>query len=151
MTFNDVMEDIKSTIEDDAALAAFCTAKWGKTITVKRVFRRRTEVALDQLPIVLLTRPATKGLRWTIGEREYEQSVMLYFGFHQPDTDKAQAEQVELEEKIEDALIVQYKDPNHLPAGAEDITPGESVNDEGANHPTYWTVKGIGVDYKRTI
>ncbi len=149
MSFNTALDEIKAALGADAALNAFCTAKWGSGITVKRVFRQRIEIPISSLPIILMTRPEATPGSYMNGEREYRHIVRLYAGFHQSDAEKAQEELVEFEELIEDALL-SFRESNRFPEGVEDILPGESVNDEGRKPPVYFLVKDIEVEARRT-
>jgi len=143
-TFNDAIANLVTTIEGDSALSAFCLSKWGKALTVLRVYKNRTEIQLSELPIALITRPEVNK-KFLIGAREGEHRVRIYFGFQQDDRLKAQEELIEAEELIDDALLV-----DHTRGGkAIDTTPEASANDEGSFHPVYFMVMDVLIKHRR--
>jgi len=127
MSFTTVLDAIKATIETDSALLAIAAAKGWDPLTVKTTYKNRAEIALDELPIVMLSRPRVSRER-SYGSLTGTHTVRIYAGFYQPDVDKRVAELIEFEELIVAAL---EEDPT-LGDLVEGITPGESVNDEGA-------------------
>lgn len=143
-SFTAVIDNLATTLTNSAALQAFCQAKWGKSVTVGKAFRQRTEIGLSDLPIILITRPAVTKL-FRIGARDGIHTVRLYAGIHQPDKLKALAEFIELEEKIDDALLA--PDSNIL--GAISLSPIASQNDEGEFHPVYFTVMEVEISHRR--
>lgn len=143
-SFDDAMLKIKSVLETDAALSSFCASTWGKEITVKRVFRRRTEIGLEQLPVILMTHPeVVKSYR--VGARDGVHTIRLYCGFREEDREKAQAHFIRLEELIDDALLA--PEPDTL--GVFYVDPSDSVNDEGALHPVYFMLMDMKVQHRR--
>lgn len=142
--FIDVIDNLITTLQNDAALASFCQTEWGKTLSVIKAYRQRQEINLSELPLILITRPAVIK-QFRIGARDGAHTVRLYAGFHQPDKLKALNEFVEFEEKLDDALL--SADPNIL--GAISISPTASQNDEGEFHPVYFTVMDIEINHRR--
>jgi len=136
MSFVSTLADVVETLQDDPDLQGFAMTKWGKDVTVKRAFKRRIEIKLSELPIILVTRPrrvATEGLN---RRKDYTHTVRLYAGFHQTDRVKANDDLIEFEELIDAALIA---DPSRG-GTAIDTELTASENDEGENHPGYFTV-----------
>jgi hypothetical protein len=150
MSFNDTLDDLKTKLEENAGILSFCNTQFGKNITVKRVFKHRTEVSLDELPIIMITRPDITPGGWRPSERDYVHIARLYCGFHMDDREKAQEILVEFEELIETAIL-QYKNPNSLPEGIDDIDPHGAINDEGYFHPVYFFVKDVEIIETRQL
>lgn len=143
-SFTTVIDNIVTTLQNDSALSAFCVAKWGKALTVKKVYKKRVEINLNELPIILVTRPSVEK-EFLIGARDADHIVRLYAGFHQTDREKAQEEVIEFEEKIDDALLV-----DHTRGGtATNTNPKSSVNDEGENHPAYFMAMDVAIKHRR--
>jgi hypothetical protein len=148
--FNDTLNDLKTTLEGNAALLSFCNSRFTKNHTVKRVFKKRTEIALDELPIILITRPTVKPGEWRPSERDYTHTVPLYCGFQCDDRELGQELLIEFEE-ILDAAVLVYKEPNRLPQGITDIDPRDTINDEGYFHPVYFFVKDVEISETRQL
>jgi len=144
MSFTAVTDDIKITLESDAALNAFCTSRWGRSLTVKKAFRQRTEINMSEFPIALITRPEVEK-RFLIGARDATHTVRIYVGFKQTDPEAAQDDLVVLEELIDDALLA-----DHTRGGtAMSTDPQASANDEGLNHPIYFMVMDVEIEHRR--
>lgn len=148
MALNDILDQVRGELED--ALETFSSTTWGKTVAVRRVFKHRVEVALTDLPIIMITVPSVEGATWRPAERDYRPTMRLYCGFHQTDPEVAQSQLVLFDEAIEDTLL-SLKEANNLPAGTEDIDPKNSVTDEGYFHPVYFFVKDVEIDIVRTL
>ncbi|MFA5354213.1 MAG: hypothetical protein WC291_08280 [Thermodesulfovibrionales bacterium] len=144
MSFTTVLSNLATTLQNNAALASFCTTKWGKALTVKRVYHKRTEINISDLPILLITRPMMDK-KFYIGARDGHHTVRLYLGFRQEDREKAQAELVEAEELVDDAMMAVI--PSSL--GALNLVPQGSQNDEGEYHPVYFTVMDVMIHHRR--
>lgn len=143
-SFVTVYNNIITTLQNDSALAAFCDAKWGKMLTVLKVFKKRVEVNLADLPVILVTRPNIDK-EFLINARDADNIVRLYAGFHQTDREKAMEEMIEFEEKIDDALMV-----DHTRGGnAKSTNPKTSANDEGEFHPVYFMVMDVAIKHRR--
>lgn len=150
MSFNDTLDSLKETFCVSASLDAFSQTKWARSVTVKRVFRNRTEIAVSELPIILITAPQKIPGRFMNDLMDSQHGVLLYCGFHQPDREKAQEELIEFEELVEDAILT-YRKTHRFPTGVDDIRPGEAANDEGRKPPVYFFVKHVEIDFTRTI
>ncbi len=127
MSFNAVLDAIKQVFESDSALQLFISANGWDELTVKTTYKNRESIALDELPIVMLSRPRVQRSS-NYGSLDGTHIVRIYAGFYQPDVDRRVPELIEFEELLVAAL---EKDPtlNDLVDG---INPGESMNDEGA-------------------
>ncbi len=149
-SFNDALDKLKTVLENDAALTAFCRAKWNRKQTVKRVFKKRTELNPAEFPIIMITWPSVKKAYRISGGRENTNTVRLYTGFTQIDAEKAQLELVELEEKIDDCLTANYRlnDAGGNPL-VRSIHPTDSASDEGVNHPNYFQVMEMEIGHRR--
>jgi hypothetical protein len=137
MSFNDTLNKLKTALQSNSALSAFCTAKWSKALTVERMYKHRVEISLDELPIILITRPHKKS-----GSTEEDHTVRLYFGFQQEDRTLAQSEAIEFEELIENAVIADRE----LDKTALLVEPKDTITDEGYLHPTYFGVKDLEIE-----
>lgn len=135
-SFVDTLNSLKSALENDTALQAFCQAKWGKALTVKKVFKQRQELLIAELPVVLITRPIRRTEDGLARKKDNKNTVRLYAGFHQADRDKALDETIGFEEAIETAVLADETLGGTAAATAFD----SSQNDEGLFHPVYFTV-----------
>lgn len=136
MSFVDTLNNIKTTLENDANLQAFCQEKWGKALTVKKVFKQRTEIHLNEFPLVLITRPTRRAQEGLTRRKDNDHTVRLYAGFNQKDREKAQEETIGFEEAIDNAVIA-----DRTRGGtAADTAFVSSQNDEGLFHPVYFQV-----------
>lgn len=144
-TFNDVLDRVKTLIENDSVLAAFCTEKWGRAPSASVRFRSRREIGFAELPLILITRPQVTNRERVRHGRSGRHTVRLYAGFMQKDPELGAAELVEFEEKIEDALT---RD-NPFSDLALEAAVGDSINDEGAQPPAYFTVMHLEVLFQR--
>lgn len=145
ISFVAALTALANQITGNTPLQAFSQAKWGKPLTAKLSFRRRTEVNLSALPTVLITRPRVSKRRDASGGQEGLHSVRLYFGFYQPDPDKVVGEQIGLEELLEDAI----NSDTSLGDTADEVNIGDSTNDEGKQHPSCFTVMDLGIIFQR--
>lgn len=143
-TFTKVIDNLIDTLKDNNALSSFVTEKWGKPLTVRKVFRNRIDISTEALPIIFVTRPSVKK-DFTLSTRDGDHIVRLYCGFYQDDTSKALDEMVEFEEKIDDALLVDETRGGN----AIDTVPEASDNDEGKFHPTYFMVMHMLIKHRR--
>ncbi|WP_020675562.1 hypothetical protein [Geopsychrobacter electrodiphilus] len=138
--------DLKSTLESDSALDAFCQARFGKSITVKTSYRNREEISMGECPVVLMTRPRVTRENGLNRRARGNHTVRLYFGFYQADTagdprDTANQTAIEFEEAIEDAVSADTTRGGN----ASSTVPKDSVNDEGILHPVYFGVMEIEI------
>lgn len=124
-------------LKDHAGLNNFCMSNFKKALTVKKIFKHRTEIQLHEFPLVMITRP----------QRQYEFAgevarkknvVYLYAGFRQEDRDKALENSIEFEDLLEEA--VNTRATGDVPMA---ILATDSANDEGMFHPVYFLVKHV--------
>ncbi len=148
MSFKPVTDNIKSTLLADSALAAWIAANFpGKTLKVVKAFKRRQEINVTDLPIVMITSPKRTRTEGTIGSRRYESTVMLYAGFHYDGArENAPGLVEEFESLIEDAMLTDLR----RGATAVDTEFEDSANDEGTNHPTYFSVVQFTITTQRS-
>ena len=144
-TFLDVLDRVKTLLEGNADLQAFCLAKWNKTLTAVIGFRSRREISFSELPLVLITRPQVTERERVRAGREGRHTIRIYAGFSQNDAAAGARELIEFEEKIEDALT----ENNPFRELVLEAEVGESVNDEGAQPPAYFLVMQIRVLFRR--
>lgn len=143
-SFTTVINNIVTTLQNDAALTLFCKTKWSRTLSIKKSYKKREEISIQDLPKILITRPNLEK-SFLIGARDGTHTVRLYVGFFQNDKRRALEELIELEEKIDDALTT----PEPAALGAISINPKASVNDEGEWHPAYFMVMDIEILHRR--
>ena len=138
--FNDIIDDLVTALRSNTALNNFCKEKWGRIPIVKKMFKFRTEIQISDLPLIFVTRPDKKSQDVAIGgDREHENTVRLYCGFHQLNRDVGQEEMIEFEELTDDAVLLDRK-RNNL---AFDTNVTTTVTDEGYFHPVYFVVKDV--------
>ncbi len=138
MSFKPVTDNIKSTLAADTALAAWLAVKFpGKVLKVVKAFKRRQEINVSDLPVIMITSPRRVKSEGPLGGRRYDSTVMLYAGFHYDgDRENAPGMVEEFESLIEDAIL---KDRRRGATAV--LTEFEDVaNDEGASHPIYFSV-----------
>ncbi len=143
-SFNTALDALIVKLQDNAALKAFCLAKWNKELTILRVFKNRTEINLSELPVMLVTRPSVVK-NYLVGARDGMHSLHLYVAFQETDRIKAQEILIGLEEAIDDALL--SFEPGSV--GLRQINPEESANDEGLNHPNYSMAMKVSIQHRR--
>lgn len=128
---------LKARLEAHAGLINFCASNFNKALTVGKVFKQRTEVQIDEFPLVMITRP----------QRQYEfggavshkkNIVYLYAGFRTEDKGKALDLSIEFEDLLEEA--VGTRAAGDVPM---DVSATDSANDEGMFHPVYFLVKHV--------
>lgn len=144
MSILPALKQLKTTLLDDVDLTAFCHTNFGTRLTIKRSFRDREEIGMDECPIILITRPSVERENGLNRRSRGSHSARLYFGFYQPDTSGDSREAgtdtaVEFEELIETALSADIT----LNGTVSSIVPGSSVNDEGTMHPIYFGVMDV--------
>lgn len=141
-------DNIRDTLLADPDLAAWIAATFpGKSLQVRLSFKRRTEINTADLPLVMITRPRRERAEGTVGRRRYDTTLLLYAGFH---FDGPREEGPELlqrfEELIEDALLKDIR----RGGAAVDTEWDDSSNDEGANHPVYFSVSQFTITTERS-
>lgn len=144
-SFTIVTDAIKVALQNDADLKAFCLTEWQRAQKVEKAFKKREEILQTDLPVILFTVPAQK-TGYAAGRLLHRKYVIrCYAGFQQHDRVKAHDEIIRFEEFIEQALL---KDATLNDLGIL-ITPGDSANDEGFYHPTYFLAKDFEVLVER--
>jgi hypothetical protein len=130
---------LKTRLEAHEGLRNFYLSKFSKEVTVRKVFKRKTEIRLDDFPIIMITRPRKNYL--FAGEVwKKENVVLLYAGYRQEDMETALDNFIELEDLLEEA--VNTRATGDVPMV---VVPGDSENDEGMFHPVYFMVKQITI------
>ena len=147
-SFIDGINFIQTTLLNDAALKAFSLDSWNKAPMILPVFKKRVEIDVRDLPIILVTRPQVlKTL--LVGARDGVNTVRLYCGFLQNAREQALAQIIQFEEKIDDALLTQEATNAANAAGIKYINPKSSVNDEGMYHPVYFIAMDVEISHRR--
>lgn len=141
MSFVNNINALKVRLENHAGLNTFCQNTFGKGLNVQKVFKHRTEVQLDDFPIVMITRPR-KDITFAGEVSRKEQSVYLYAGFHQDDKEKALENSIEFEEYLEQAVLNKTQIQGDIPMA---VSINDSANDEGMFHPVYFLVMHLKV------
>lgn len=152
ISFNDPLDILVSSLQTDEALDSFCTDTWGKSVTVKRLFKWRTEISPTERPFIAVTRPDVDNKYEMSGGRLNTNTVRLYLAFQQDDREQAQRNVIEFEELVDDALTKNYrlKDAAGNPT-IKSLYPTRSANDEGMYHPYYHIVKDVEIEHKRSV
>jgi hypothetical protein len=144
ISFTAALGALKTQLEGNAALAAFCQSKWNRDLTVSISYKKRVEIHTSDLPVILITRPSVAKSHLT-GARDGQHTVRLYAGFHQPDRAQAQLDLIEFEELLDDAVLSDHT----LGGTAISAIPTESANDEGEHHPVYFMAADVEVKHRR--
>ena len=146
-SFADVFDLIVAALRNNADLAAFCSADFKKTLTVRKGVKRREEIREDELPIVMVS-VAGQQSSYGAGRLLYrEYAVRFFCGLKQDDRPKAPDQVLRFEELIEQAVLTDTA----LNGDASSSTPGDSAYDEGFYHPVYFMVKEFRVLVERDI
>jgi len=132
--FLDKFNAVKVRIKNNQSLQQFCKDNFGRELTVTTTFKDRKEIQLDELPVVLLTRPYIR--REQAGNiTKKEQSISIYAGFRMEQQEKAIGLSIEFEELVEAAISVRTANAGDIPMA---IMPADSATDEGKFHPVYF-------------
>ena len=137
-SFKEVIDHIVDLLKTDSVLEAYCRSSWGKSITVRKVLKKRTEISLKGMPLIQVIRPRIDSVQENNVAYEREHTVSLYCLFHEDDVEKAFDQLIEFEEAIDHALLQGDRTFGEL---IDHIDPGPSANDEGRFHPVYCIVK----------
>lgn len=137
MSFIATIQDLCDTLAADLSLQAYSQTKWGRTVTVRRIFKKRTEIPLDELPVILVVWGGVDE-----GGQEDVHHIGLFSGFYQDDHEKAQTENIEFNEYIR-AAVTADRERNKL---ALYTRPKAVVTDVGMNHPTYWSSREVDIE-----
>ena len=141
-TFNDALDNLVTILRDYPPLVEFGQDKWGKEFTVKRRFQKKTELGTSEMPVILIIRPEVVK-DFQLQARDGTHTVLLFVGFLQDDRELAQAELVELEEILDDAVLANYT----LGDTVLSAMPGPSTNE--SEHPKYWLIMQVDVLHRR--
>lgn len=144
MSFVDNINAFKIRLENNQALNDFALTKFGKVFKVWKVFHNRTEIGLDDLPLIMITRPNVNRTPSNLSPRK-EHTVALYAGFRQEDRLLALEQFIELDSLLEDTVMVKTNIQGDIPMAVE-VT--DSANDEGLYHPIYFLVMHLKVKTK---
>jgi hypothetical protein len=137
----DKINALKFRIENNAYIQAYCAENFSKPMQASKEFRNRVELQLNDLPLTLITRPSVN--REPTGNvRVKNHSVLLYIGFHETDKNKALEHIVALEELYETAVAAYTSLTGDKPMA---IAVGDTINDEGAYHPSYFMVMQLTI------
>lgn len=142
-SFAATLQALQAALAGSSDLQAYCQAKWGKDLTAKIVYKERLAIHMAELPLIMITRPSISRSSST-GARDGHHAVRLYSGFFQDDRDLGALELITFEEAIDAAL---YAD-QQLGGTAMGIEFGDSVNDQGAFHPSYFLTKEITIRHR---
>lgn len=134
MSFVPVLQQIKASLEHDAALQLFCQVRFGKSPTVGIKFRKRQEIKLQDLPVLFITRPSRSRGR-VYGDQLNDHRVAVYGGFLQNDADQGLLDLIAFEE----AIVAALESDTTLEDMVEGVSDQDILNDEGSNHPAYFT------------
>ena len=137
MSIKDATDNIKTVLAQDAALNAWIATTFpGKTLKVRKAFKRRQEVNTSELPLIMITVPARRHKTETAGSRIFENTVTVYTGLcHNGDRELAPDLVDHFEGLVEAAVL---RDPTRG-GYALNTHYAESSNDEGAFHPNYFS------------
>jgi hypothetical protein len=142
MSFTADIAAFADQIANDAGVAALVySLSYGKPLNIRLEFKQRTEINIDQLPLIMITRPQKTTTPESGISGTEEHRVTLYCGFVCEDRQQAQSLFITLDEAIESAIM---KNPT-LGNRVGYCYPGESANDEGKWHPVYFFVKEIKI------
>ena len=145
MSFVPIMTAIKACLEEDADLQAFCKEVWTRELSARLAFKKRQEIPLKDLPLVMITSPSVGRREESSLGREAWRRVRLYAGFYQKDGARGVLEQILFEELIDAALA---RDTS-LDGAALEMRFLDSANDEGVYQPAWFTAMDIEVLYSR--
>jgi hypothetical protein len=146
-SFTETTDKFIAALEDNADLGTFCITKYGKALSVKKMYKATTDVLSAELPLIMLTSPTQANEYVAARLLHRTHTVRLYCGLEQSDREKAQDELVDFEEYVEQAVL---NDVN-LNGPGVDIKFGSSTNDEGTAHPVYFITKDFLVLIERSI
>lgn len=136
MAFVEKFKAMAVRIENNQPLQHFCQVNFNRTLKVIKVFKNRTEINKDELPIAMLTRP---GVNRTFagGTSKKDQSVFIYFGFRHEDREKAVELSIEVEELLQIAVMTKSTNINDRPMA---VMPVDTTTDQGKFHPVHFLV-----------
>ncbi len=139
MSISEKINALKIRIENNKPLQDYCALHFRKQLKVVNVFKTKKQITLDELPIVMITRPRVSREPFGNASKK-EHSVYLYLGFQQTDIEKALDNSIEIEDLLEAAIS--SKTSIQGDAGMY-VSPADSSNDEGMFHPTYFMLMEV--------
>lgn len=145
MSFVNTLDNLVSSLSGDADLQAYATATWGKNVTVKKGFRQRHEIGLDELPLIRITRPQDDP-DLTSGNIIIMHKVRLYGGLYQPDPDLAVDQIITFAELIRAAV----RKDRRRGGTAQTTIPGSTANDEEGVDDSYFLVMDLDIETNTT-
>lgn len=145
-SFVTVLDKIVDALKTDVNLTAFCKTL-GKEQTVRKGLKKREEILLTELPIIMLTVPQQTSEQAASGVLGKTYTLRLYCGFDESDRVKAVENLIKFEEFVEQALL----NSATLNSAVALLVPGNSANDEGFFHPAYFLAKDFTVTVERLI
>lgn len=145
-SFVTVLDKIVDVLKTDANLTAFCKTL-GKAQTVRKGLKKREEILINELPIIMLTAPQQTSEQAASGVLYKNYTLRLYCGFDEPDRVKAVDNLIKFEEFVEQALL----NSTSLDSMVALLVLGNSANDEGFYHPAYFFAKDFTVTAERLI
>jgi hypothetical protein len=141
MSFVNTLTNVVTTLTNDTDLQAYALTTWGKNVTVKKGFRQRLEIGLDELPLIRVTRPEdTPDTR--SGNIIIMHKVRLYAGIYQPDKDAAVDQIITFGELIRAAL----RKDRRRGGTAQTTIPGAIVNDEEGLADSFFLVMDTDIE-----
>lgn len=144
-SFTDITDLVVAALAGYADLKTFCISNWKKPPAVRKFYKKREEVSLTELPLVMVTVPSQRSTPAAARLLYREYTLRLYCGFQEDDRGKAQDLIIKFEEFIEQALLIDAV----LNAQNIEIEVGDSANDEGQLHPVYFIVKEFTILIER--
>lgn len=129
-----LLTNLVTTLQTDTILAAFIDGTFARALTIKKGYRRRDEIGLDELPIIRVTRPrrVTQKNAIRMGQEHYT-TVRLYAGFFSEDVEAA----ADLAAEFEELLLEIFLDHEAILGTVDEFT---AVNDEGMLPPGHFLV-----------
>jgi hypothetical protein len=148
MGLKQITDNVKATLLADADLLAWIAETFpGKQLAVVKAYKRRQEINVADLPRIMITAPKRARTDGPIGSRRYENTVRLYAGLYFDGDKEAAPDLVEqFESLIEDALLKDIRRGDT----AVDTDFDDSANDEGVNHPVYFSVMQFTIISQRS-
>ncbi len=143
-SFTEITAIIIGALQGDAELKDFCRSNYQKPLTVRKGVKRREEIALTELPLVMVTTPFQQSVYEGAQMIGRTYTLRAYCGFQQGDRERAIDELLRFEELLAQSLLsVDMSNDAIL------VTPGDSAYDEGFSHPYYFFLKEFRVMVER--
>lgn len=147
MSLVQAIEQVRNVLDTDLQLEDWVSAYMSGPLKVVTAFKRRQELVLADLPIIMVTAPRKTSISGTIGQRFYSVALTLYLGFNFSGVkEEALALMEAFEAVVEDAIL---RDRT-LTGFVREVTFESSANDEGSNHPNYFSVMQFNMTLQRS-